>query len=312
MKIVRLFSAGVAALLLAACGAQAPASSSATAPATSAATEAPAAPATVAPAATAGSAGQENTVTAAPAGNTGQQNAVTTASGLQYIELQPGSGEAPQPGQIVAVHYRGTLADGTEFDNSYTRGEPITFTLGQGMVIPGWDEGIALMRKGAKARLIIPPDLGYGAAGAGGVIPPNATLTFEVELVDILQGAPASPTTVDEAQYTTTASGLKYYDLQVGSGPAISAGQTAVVHYTGWLTDGTQFDSSLNRGEPFPFPVGGGQVIKGWDEGVAGMQVGGRRQLVIPPALGYGERGAGGVIPPNATLVFEVELLEIK
>ncbi|HUQ24737.1 MAG TPA: FKBP-type peptidyl-prolyl cis-trans isomerase [Burkholderiales bacterium] len=111
---------------------------------------------------------------------------------------------------------------------------------------------------------------------------------------------------------TTTASGLVYEDLVVGSGNAAASGQKVSVHYTGWLTNGTKFDSSKDRGEPFIFPLGKGHVIKGWDEGVAGMKVGGKRKLTIPPALGYGARGAGGVIPPNATLVFEVELLDVK
>ena len=118
------------------------------------------------------------------------------------------------------------------------------------------------------------------------------------------------PTTV------STGSGLKYVDLAPGSGEAVKAGQTAVVHYTGWLEEngkqGRKFDSSLDKGQPFSFRVGGGQVIKGWDEGVAGMKPGGKRRLTIPPELGYGARGAGGVIPPNATLIFEVELLEIR
>jgi FKBP-type peptidyl-prolyl cis-trans isomerase len=105
---------------------------------------------------------------------------------------------------------------------------------------------------------------------------------------------------------------LKIEDEVVGTGPEIKAGQTAVVHYTGWLTDGTKFDSSKDRGQPFPFKLGAGQVIKGWDQGVQGMHVGGKRKLTIPPQLGYGSQGAGGVIPPNATLVFEVELLDIK
>lgn len=274
-------------LALGACGAQAPAAP------TAAPAEAPA-----------------PTVAAGVA--TGQEKVVTTASGLQYIEVEPGEGDLAQAGDVVDVHYRGSLADGTEFDSSYARGEPIQFVLGTGAVIPGWDEGIALMRKGGKATLIIPPNLAYGERGAGGVIPPNATLTFEVELVDIRPGPPAAPQQVEESQYTTTPSGLKYYDLAVGDGAEATRGSTAVVHYTGWLTDGTMFDSSLSRGEPFTFPVGGGRVIQGWDEGVAGMRVGGRRQLVIPPALGYGERGAGNVIPPGATLVFEVELLEVR
>ena len=109
-----------------------------------------------------------------------------------------------------------------------------------------------------------------------------------------------------------TDSGLKYDDLIEGEGVVAEAGKTVVVHYTGWLTDGTKFDSSLDRNDPFSFPLGGGRVIRGWDEGVQGMMIGGKRKLTIPPQLGYGASGAGGVIPPNATLVFEVELLEIR
>jgi peptidylprolyl isomerase len=110
----------------------------------------------------------------------------------------------------------------------------------------------------------------------------------------------------------STPSGLQYEDLVVGSGESPRTGQTAVVHYTGWLDDGKKFDSSVDRGRPFEFQVGTGQVIKGWDEGVATMKVGGKRKLLIPPGLGYGARGAGGVIPPNARLTFEVELLGVK
>jgi FKBP-type peptidyl-prolyl cis-trans isomerase FkpA len=109
----------------------------------------------------------------------------------------------------------------------------------------------------------------------------------------------------------TTASGLVYEELVVGDGDEAVAGHQVTVHYTGWLTDGKKFDSSKDRDDPFVFGLGQGQVIKGWDEGVAGMKVGGKRKLTIPPQLGYGARGAGGVIPPNATLVFEVELLAV-
>ena len=101
-------------------------------------------------------------------------------------------------------------------------------------------------------------------------------------------------------------------DLVVGTGTAAASGQKVTVHYTGWLTNGTKFDSSKDRGQPFEFPLGGGRVIRGWDEGVQGMKVGGVRKLTIPAELGYGARGAGGVIPPNSTLVFEVELLKVS
>ncbi len=111
---------------------------------------------------------------------------------------------------------------------------------------------------------------------------------------------------------TVTASGLKYIDLKAGNGPSPKKGQNVLVHYTGWLENGTKFDSSVDRKEPFPFRIGEGQVIQGWDEGVLSMKMGGKRRLIIPPKLGYGARGAGGVIPPNATLIFEVELLDLR
>ena len=110
----------------------------------------------------------------------------------------------------------------------------------------------------------------------------------------------------------TTESGLTYEDVTPGTGDEAKAGQRVSVHYTGWLTNGTKFDSSKDRNDPFGFPLGAGHVIKGWDEGVQGMKTGGVRKLTIPPHLGYGARGAGGVIPPNATLVFEVELLQVS
>lgn len=133
--------------------------------------------------------------------------------------------------------------------------------------------------------------------------------------------APSNANTVDtlannnmmsDENVVTTPSGLKYIDIQEGDGATPTAGQTVVVHYTGTLENGSKFDSSRDRNRPFSFKLGAGQVIKGWDEGLSTMKVGGRRQLIIPPELGYGARGAGGVIPPNATLVFDVELLRIS
>src|ERR1700676_3135777 len=123
--------------------------------------------------------------------------------------------------------------------------------------------------------------------------------------------ATSGPTKVTGAP-TKTASGLEYWDIKVGTGAVAQSGQHVKVDYTGWLTNGKKFDSSVGTGKPFDFMLGASQVIKGWDEGVAGMKVGGKRQLRIPPQLGYGARGAGGVIPANATLIFDVELLGVR
>ncbi len=131
-----------------------------------------------------------------------------------------------------------------------------------------------------------------------------------------LSGAVFMTQDVNAQDLETTSSGLQIRDVEVGGGEQVGTGRTAVVHYTGWLWEngakGEKFDSSVDRGQPFAFPVGAGRVIAGWDEGVASMNVGGKRELIIPPDLGYGGQGAGGVIPPNATLLFEVEVLEVQ
>ncbi|HEY1749038.1 MAG TPA: FKBP-type peptidyl-prolyl cis-trans isomerase [Xanthobacteraceae bacterium] len=131
-----------------------------------------------------------------------------------------------------------------------------------------------------------------------------------------ITGVLALSESANAQQPVTTPSGLQYIDTKAGTGASPKTGQTCVMHYTGWLYENgkkaAKFDSSLDRGAPFEFPIGNGRVIKGWDEGVASMKVGGKRTLIIPPELGYGARGAGGVIPPNATLMFDVELLGIK
>ncbi len=150
-------------------------------------------------------------------------------------------------------------------------------------------------------------------AGAGllGLLVSAAILATGVLATGLFPAAAAA-----EENAVTTPSGLKVEDTKVGEGASPRPGQICIMHYTGWLYEdgakGAKFDSSLDRGEPFEFPIGTGRVIKGWDEGVASMKVGGKRTLIIPPDLGYGARGAGGVIPPNATLIFEVELLGLR
>jgi peptidylprolyl isomerase len=143
-----------------------------------------------------------------------------------------------------------------------------------------------------------------------------AAIALAAALTGIVAVGTSTPSNAQAAKTMTTASGLQIADGKVGTGATPKPGQTCVMHYTGWLYEngakGKKFDSSVDRGEPFEFPIGQKRVIAGWDEGVASMKVGGKRTLIIPPALGYGSRGAGGVIPPNATLIFEVELLDVK
>ena len=145
--------------------------------------------------------------------------------------------------------------------------------------------------------------LSHVALAEDGAATPVAKTASEAKPVPAAKKAKAEP------KFITTSSGLKYRILKKGNGKVAKDGQAVSVHYTGWLTDGTKFDSSVDRGQPFQFNLGAGQVIKGWDEGVAGMKVGEKRKLVIPSDLGYGVQGAGNTIPPNATLIFDVELL---
>jgi peptidylprolyl isomerase len=228
----------------------------------------------------------------------------TSASGLRSLDLKEGAGVAAKPGDMLLVHYTGWLKNGKKFDSSRDRGQPFELRLGAGSVIKGWDEGVIGMKLGGKRKLVIPPDLAYGARGQG-EIPPNSELTFEIELVKIkdVMGGDANASSDAKVQIEA---------LKEGTGAVVKEGDTVVVHYTGWLQNGTKFDSSLDHGQPFQFTVGLGEVIKGWDKGVAGMKVGGKRKLIIPPELAYGAEGKGGALPPNATLTFDIELLRIK
>ncbi|MDX5321932.1 MAG: FKBP-type peptidyl-prolyl cis-trans isomerase [Bacteroidota bacterium] len=234
---------------------------------------------------------------------------ITTASGLKVVFKSRGDGQQAKAGDVVSVHYVGTLLNGTEFDNSVKRGEPIQFPLGQGYVIKGWDEGIAMMRVGDKATLVIPPAIGYGDRDMG-TIPPNSTLVFEVELVAVKEVKQPVPFDTEGKKIEKTPSGLQYIMIEENpDGEQAYANMNVEVDYTLYLEDGTIVDSSIPRGEPFKFVLGAGQVISGWDEGIRLMKVGDKMRMIVPAKLGYGDRGAGGVIPPGATLIFDVELI---
>ncbi len=237
----------------------------------------------------------------------------TTDSGLMYYDISEGDGEIPEEGSTVTAEFTIWVReeDGDRYIVSSADSQPISFIIGDmNVVFPGWDEGVSGMMPGGERLLVIPADLALGEQG-GGDIPPNATLVMEVELLEVVPPPePIAMEEVDPGDYEETDSGLQYFDVVVGDGVSPEDGQIVVVHYTGWLEDGTQFDSSVERGQPFTFPIGQGGVIAGWDEGVATMKVGGKRQLVIPSDLAYGD-GGSGPIPPGATLIFDVELLEI-
>lgn len=236
---------------------------------------------------------------------------IQMSNGLKYYDIEVGEGSSPKIGDVLDVHYTGWLADGTKFDSSLNRWTPFRFQLGREQVITGWDEGLRTMKVGGKRQLVIPPELAYGVGGYEGVIPDDATLTFEVELMDVAASIYKKPTVVDDSSFIETDSGLKYYEIEVGEGDSLEVGDVIDVHYTGWLTDGAKFDSSLDRGFTYRFPFTEEEVIAGWTEVLSSMQIGGKRQVMIPPELAYGANGYEGIVPDNSTLIFEIEVVRI-
>lgn len=230
-------------------------------------------------------------------------------SGLKYKIHQQGTGKKPKAGDRVEVHYTGKLTNDTVFDSSIPRGEPLPFYIGKNMVIKGWDEGISMLNEGGKAQLVIPPYLGYGQR-AMGKIPANSTLIFDVELVKVVPKVTPVPFDTKGKDTIKLASGLKYIIVEEGKGRIPFSGANVTAHYTGYLEDGKIFDSSVERGQPFKFPVGKGKVIKAWDEAFSILKTGTKARLLVPSKLGYNERGFGKLIPPNSNLIFDIELIE--
>lgn len=233
---------------------------------------------------------------------------LTAITKLKVEDMLVGPGKEAKTGDTLLIEYIGWVygADRSKpFDMSGNHEVPFEFTLGKGDAIAGFDQGLVGMKIGGQRKLTIPANLAYGSKGAlDGKIPPNSALVFEVELLDILTQLPELP--------PTTVKALKVEDKTIGTGAEAKAGKTLIVHYTGWLEDGTRFDSTRDSNRPIEFILGKGQVIAGWDQGLVGMKVGGTRKLTIPPNLGYGAEGASGYVPPNAALIFELELMEVK
>ena len=233
---------------------------------------------------------------------------VTTASGLKYSVLTPGAGERPPSGAPVTVHYSGWLTDGTPFDSSVKRGEPFEFVLGQGRVIKGWDEGVALMQKGSRFKFTIPPDLGYGTSGSPPVIPPNATLVFEVELLDFVI-LPTFTQATPEKQVKLE-SGIAYEVVEAGTGESARNGQVCVIEYALFSTSGKLVDSSVAQGRNIR-DVCGESRMAFMNEVLPLMKTGTSLRLEVPPALAFKDRPMGPDLPPNSNTVWQLRVLEI-
>ena len=259
-------------------------------------------------------------------------------TGLYFIETLAGKGAKIDSGVWVKAHFKVSLIDGKQIFSTLDRGEPMSFEYGKRFDTPGFEEGVGKMLKGGKATLIVPSKIAFGEMGRGAMVPPYSTVIYDLEVVDVQSKADHDKQVADDKKKEQlkvetnkkqegalmqkylkekninakpTASGLIYVEKVKGTGTKAAAGKKVKVHYTGTLLDGTKFDSSRDRNEPFEFTLGQGQVIKGWDEGIALMNVGGKATLVIPSAIAYGDRDMG-TIPPFSTLVFDVELLDVK
>ena len=236
----------------------------------------------------------------------------TPPTELLIEDLVVGSGSPVGVGDFLIMDYVGvSYSTGLQFDASWDRGSPFPFELGAGRVIQGWDQGIVGMSVGGRRSLTIPPELAYGENGSGsGSIGPNETLVF---VVDLIASVPANLEKPSEELTSEPTTELETNDISEGTGAIVQPGNVVYIHYVGVsASTGEQFDSSWDRGrsEFIGYISGTGNIIQGLDEGLLGMQVGGRRTVVIPPDLAYGENGAGdGLIAPNETLIFTVDLL---
>ncbi len=230
-------------------------------------------------------------------------------SGIHYSAIQRGAGPPLSEEMHVSLHYTGLLSDEqTVFDSSYEREEPLRLILGREMLIPGLELALTQLNVGDRVRLWIPWQLAYGERGRG-PIPGREDLVFDVEILDARPVESPTPFRVEGLDTLETCLGLQYILVSEGHGEPPMPGQVLVVHYTGYLSDGTLFDSSLQRNEPIRFILGAGQVLRGWEEAFALLNKGARARLILPPHLAYGDTGVGP-IPPGETLVFDVELLD--
>ena len=253
-------------------------------------------------------------------------DSVTLKSGLKYNDIKVGTGTEAKNGDLIEIQFKGWIikdssdlfgdwsVDSTKkadlIADSYAMNQPMKFVLGTESFIKGSEEGIVGMKAGGQRAIVVPSNLAYGPQGMG-PIPPNTSIKVLIELVSTKEAVVAKMWDVDSTLFKTTASGLKYAIIQEGEGELVGKEKQATVHYSGFLLDGTKFDSSVERDEPFTFVAGVGQVIPGWDEGVQLMKKGSKARFIVPANLAYGDRDLGK-IPPNSTLIFDVEVLDVK
>lgn len=247
---------------------------------------------------------------------TTKKDTVTLPSGVKYLLIKENkTGLKIEDGSKLTLHYSGFFKDGKGFDSSVERGQPVNLKMGKGMILKSLEDVFYHIRKGEKVKIFIPYALAYGEKGQPPIIPAKADLIYDIEVLDVTPNAIIAKYDITGKELKTTASGLKYYEISKATGTKqAAAGNTVKVHYSGYLADGTMFDSSLERdaGLPFEFKLGAGQVIAGWDEGIALMHIGDKFRLLIPYYLAYGEIGHPPTIPAKAELTFDVELIEVK
>jgi len=261
-----------------------------------------------------------------------------TESGLYYIEKNKGNGRLPAPGDMLQVHFTVGLIDGMQLFSSYSQ-QPIDVEFGKPFDTKGFDEALGYMRKGSKATIIVHSSLAFDSVGRAQMIPPYTSLVYELELMGIrslaeVQAERAAKAKAEELQkeqakiseagkiskyirdnkinVAPSESGLYYIETLAGTGMKAEAGKSVKVHYTLYNIEGKKLQSSKDMDKPFEFVLGQGQVIKGWDEGIAYMKAGGKATLLVPSVIAYGANQRGADIPPYSPLVFEVELLEVK
>lgn len=231
-------------------------------------------------------------------------------NGLKIEDIVVGQGEPADSNSFVTLHYTGYLADSTLFEARADDSAPLTIQLTRENVIEGWFWGIQGMRKGGIRSLVVPPELAYGSTGISGIIPKDATLRFVIELRETRR--PPAPWAIDESDLVSTPDGLRHVVLESGRGAPPQPGDILSLHYSGYLSDGRIFDSSVYRGEAMEVIAGNGTLIPGWESTLMRMKAGERRTVFIPPNLAFGEDGLAGRIPPQDTLRFDIELLSVE